>query len=301
MNLKNLSATEFEGLVYDLMLRMGFRNCVWRTPGRDSGRDIQGVLSVQDISGFSRNETWYVECKKYQGTVSWPLVWEKISYAESNSADFLLVVTSSRLSPQAIDEVEKWNSERRGLKVRYWSKSNLEIMLKSFPDISIKYGLLKNPIKEAAVSILQLTLMLAKYANLVFSNKVFLNKEGNEVEVLHSISELISARVDEIHKTERIGSVPFSSARDCISFAVDEGLLERTKLDKYFLRALLEVLAYHSRPSEIIVSSSYERLTIIYGFAMNDALLADLHTMANWGSARIIGDTTRNYIEVEHA
>ena len=57
-------------------------NAVWRTPGRDSGRDIQGEWFVEDLSGHIGRQVWYIECKRHKSSVSWPKVWEKISFAE---------------------------------------------------------------------------------------------------------------------------------------------------------------------------------------------------------------------------
>ena len=44
----DLSPTELENLCFDLLLKLGLKNLVWRTPGRDGGRDVQGEHFVED-------------------------------------------------------------------------------------------------------------------------------------------------------------------------------------------------------------------------------------------------------------
>lgn len=44
--------TSFENLVYDLASSAGLRNAVWRTPGSDEGRDIEGEITTIDFSGY---------------------------------------------------------------------------------------------------------------------------------------------------------------------------------------------------------------------------------------------------------
>ena len=81
--LKALTPGQFENLVYDLVTSAGLRNAVWRTPGSDGGRDIEGEMATTDFSGFHTITKWYVECKRYAASVDWPTVWEKIAYADS--------------------------------------------------------------------------------------------------------------------------------------------------------------------------------------------------------------------------
>lgn len=60
-SISDLSPTEFENLIYDLMVAKGMVNVVWRTPGADGGRDIEADSIHRDISdalGFSK---WYIE------------------------------------------------------------------------------------------------------------------------------------------------------------------------------------------------------------------------------------------------
>jgi len=42
VNFDRLSPDDFEELCFDLLLRMGYKNLVWRQGGADQGRDIEG-------------------------------------------------------------------------------------------------------------------------------------------------------------------------------------------------------------------------------------------------------------------
>src|SRR5689334_4421657 len=94
-----LSPGQFENLTFDCMKAAGLKNVVWRTPGADGGRDIEGYAFDRDLSGQDVVQKWYVECKLYSSSLDWPTIWNKISYADAQGADFLLVVTNSNPSP----------------------------------------------------------------------------------------------------------------------------------------------------------------------------------------------------------
>ncbi len=140
-NIKDISPTEFENLVFDMIRSSGMRNLVWRTPGSDGGRDIEGQHLNYDFSGSSVLDTWYIEAKHYQSAVDWPTVWEKIAYAQNARAQYLLLVTTSSFSPKCLDEISKWNSHHSDPKIRCWAKSELEHRLRLQPAIVVKYGL----------------------------------------------------------------------------------------------------------------------------------------------------------------
>ncbi|HDZ9489188.1 TPA: restriction endonuclease, partial [Vibrio cholerae] len=87
MDLLSLSPEQFESMTFDIVTALGLRNAVWRTPGSDVGRDIEGNYYISDLSGLYQKQKWYVECKRYAKSVDWPTVWNKIAYAETHSAD----------------------------------------------------------------------------------------------------------------------------------------------------------------------------------------------------------------------
>lgn len=238
-----LSPTELENLSFDLLQKLGMKNLVWRTPGRDGGRDLQGEFFVEDISGFTNCQTWYIDCKRYKKSVSWPTVWEKISFAESNSADILLIITTSSLSPQAVDEVNKWNNKKNGLVIRFWNSVDLETHLNLYPEIQIKYGLSNNPDNSKALAILPLTRILLKFSNSAQSCHVFENgKKETKLNVVYSISELIASRLAELDRNENISVSKFTVSEDSFEWLKGGSVIERLGLDKYAFRALSSYL-----------------------------------------------------------
>ena len=221
----DLSPAELENLSFDLLLKLGIKNLVWRTPGRDGGRDLQGEFFIEDISGFTNRQSWYVDCKRYNTSVSWPVVWEKISYAESNSADALLIVTTTSLSPQAVDEVNKWNEKRNRLAIRFWNSVDLESRLKPYPEISIKYGLANNPEESKGLAILPLTRILLKYSNSAHSCHVFGYGQGAD-------------RLNDFDRDNSLSIYPYKSKEDSFDWIRGDEIIETLGFDKYAFRAL---------------------------------------------------------------
>lgn len=159
--LKALSPTEFENLTYDLMVATGLRNVTWRTPGADGGRDIEGEHFVMDLSGEATVDKWYVECKRYETSLNWPLVREKVAYAENHLADYLLISTTSDISPKCRDEIATWNIRRPRPRIRVWSGEQLATRIATHPPLLVKYGLTADP-TSTKLAILPLALMALK-------------------------------------------------------------------------------------------------------------------------------------------
>jgi len=139
--LREVSPTLFENLVYDLLVRKGFKNPVWRTPGADGGRDIEGDFAQTDFSGTIRLERWYVQCKRYSTSIDWPRLHASLAYAINHDADYLLVCTTTTLSPRCRDEVSKHDSRRQRPFVRLWEKTDLDRLLAHDTLLLSKYGL----------------------------------------------------------------------------------------------------------------------------------------------------------------
>lgn len=234
----DLNPTEFENLIFDLTQSLGLKNAVWRTPGRDGGRDIQGEWYVEDLSGYVGHQVWYVECKRYELSVSWPTVWEKISFAESNAADVLLFTVSSSLSPQAVDEVNKWNEQRKRPVIRFWNGFDIEKKLRLFPLIAIKFGLSPDARIEIGGALLPVVNILLKYSIAAHSAEVFETASSSKNTVLYSLAELISARLSEIETDGVFSKEIFREARDSFEWLENSEVLERMQIDRYSIRAI---------------------------------------------------------------
>jgi hypothetical protein len=255
-SLHDLTPSQFENLVFDLVQSLGLSNAVWRTPGRDRGRDIQGVWSIEDMSGYSTHQSWYIECKHFKNSVSWPKVWEKIAFAESNSADVLLFVVSSSLSPQAVDEVNQWNAKQRGVIIRFWGQVELEAKLRLFPSVSIKYGLSPNPQVEVGGALLPLINILLKFSAAAHSSRVFHQDDEAKMTVVFSLAEMISARLEEIEQSGRIQTARFREDVDGFDWLTSANIFDRKRFDRYGVRVIASYLKHFTGDSGLNVLES---------------------------------------------
>jgi hypothetical protein len=288
--LNALSPTELENLSFDLLQKLGMRNCVWRTPGRDGGRDIQGEYFIEDISGYLQKQTWYVDCKKYSKSLSWPNVWEKISFADSHSADSLLIITSSSLSPQAIDEVNNWNRVPNRLKIRFWSGVDIESKLKLYPEISIKYGLSDNPVKDAALALLPLTKILLKFSYSAQACQEFEQKPDSKFLVIYALSELISIRLSDFSQYNKLNTYKFRKNKDSFDWLLGDDKVEILSLDRYSFRAIICYLYdYFSKNKslDLHLNSSNKEIFLSIEQIIPDYIVNDLTEIALMSNIRL--------------
>lgn len=287
--LTDLTPSEFENLTLDLLTRLGLKNTVWRTPGRDAGRDIQGDEFTEDFSGHTSRKSWYVDCKRYSGTVSWPTVWEKIAFADSNNAGVFLLVTTSTLSPQAVDEVNRWNDARRTPSVRFWNGHDFDHRLSLHSDIQVKYGLSHQPIQDSALAIIDLSKVLLKYTNNIAAQTEFGRPTEQLLEAVQAISELITARLSEIEHAGRISVQRFRVDQDTYEWLKDAESVARLGFDRFAVRAIATLARCYSQAPEIVVARIIGRDDAVQlrGSGIPESLLTDLTTIGFWGSIRV--------------
>jgi len=208
-----LHPVRFENLTLDLLRATGFRNIIWRTPGADGGRDMQAEETVTDLSGTDTRYIWYVECKHYSNSVDWPTLWKKVSYADSQSADFLLLVTNSQPSPQCETEIRRWNENRRRPGIRVWRGYDLPMYLRLHEDVALAHGLITVDHAKSGLS-LRLTEVLSKLSQAAYGAWAFeLNPEIPLVSA-STLSELFHQRMHDITNYGRFvvgGSMQTSS------------------------------------------------------------------------------------------
>lgn len=294
----DLTPTDFENLTFDLVQAMGLRNCVWRTPGRDGGRDIEGEWMVEDISGFTRSERWYVECKRYQDSVSWPTVWEKIAFAEANSAEILLVVTTSSLSPQAVDEVNKWNKLSKRPLIRFWGGHDIAPRIQLQPAILVKYGLSENPAADAAIAILPLTRMLLRYAHSAESEEEFTEGKSRTMSAVYALAELISARLESIQANSGFYPLQFRNAIDGYSWLNNSHLIESCGIDRLAARAAMSMIwAYTNSPIDMELREN--KIFAKIGKPLPEALVSELQVIGQWGYLVFHQDIPATEVSIE--
>lgn len=216
MELIDISPTQFENLIFDIMIAKGMCNVAWRTPGADGGRDIEGIVFSADFSLSETSAKWYVECKRYTGSVDWPTIYNKISYADVQNADVLLMCTSSKFTPAAISNVEKWNADKKRPLLRLWPGHQISLILEQNPDIAMKYGLLTLP-EIPTGSVLQLTLALSKAVGTHFSKIIFLDERPTPMlEAAHYIAQLLQKRMEDVSSENRFKPVFLGSKKQIL-------------------------------------------------------------------------------------
>ncbi|WP_186252468.1 restriction endonuclease [Burkholderia gladioli] len=209
----DLTPTQFENLTFDLMTARGMKNVSWRTPGADGGRDIEGLIVTSDFSQAQTSERWFVECKRYKGSVDWPTIYTKIAYADSNKVDVLLMCTSAQFTPAAITQADNFNSSKRGIVVRLWPRHQMESVLQQHPDICMKYGLTDVPLTPAK-SALQLALALSKSVGTHYSAVIFNDGDPDPMlESAHALALLLQRRMEDFEREKRFHPIYFDSKK----------------------------------------------------------------------------------------
>lgn len=282
--LVKISPMAFENVSYDLLASMGLVNLIWRTPGADGGRDIEGDLYKLDFSSSFIKERWYIECKRYSGSIDWPTVHGKLSYANNHGADYLLFVTTATFSPKCRDEVKEWNLKNKTPQIRCWPGYELEERLPKFPKILLKYGLISaTPIQAPAF--LDLTMQIAKATSSALGRDSLLTESGENKELVFSaaLSELLLARMQQFDSKKMTFAEPLIlpiDAFDWVNFASD-----KYPFDRYAFRALLTLLHLVSKAQNIQVSKVIDQQTIIEVDSLAVTASTDtlLQMLAFWG------------------
>ena len=231
-----LSPRSFENLVYDLLVRRGLVNPVWRTPGADGGRDIEGVYPTVDLSGTSHVEKWYIECKRYEQSVDWPTVFEKLAYATNHGAEYLLICTTSTLSPKCRDEIA--TRERFGAtpRVRAWEGHDLETFLSSDQLLLLKYSIGDNAEQQADLAVSPLLWASAKSSQNAYGFGVMSDHGPSvAVELAASLAELAAVGAERL-KAGSAQRWKFDQARDLYDWCdVMAPIVDLSQFDSYGL------------------------------------------------------------------
>jgi Restriction endonuclease len=239
--LRSLDPREFENLIFDLMVLSGMTNVVWRTPGADGGRDIEGVIYERDFSGVQVEKKWFVECKRYAASVDWPTIYGKLSYADSLGADVLLLCTTSLFSPTATTNANNWNAARRSVAIRLWPLHEIELQLQQHPDLLLKYGLSDTP-SIPGKSFLLLTLALSKAVSSHYSRLIF---KGVQFDLMlhasQALPDLLLRRMEDIEQAGR--TLPNVASTTPLPLENCEFIGDNFQIDEYGLHAFVAYLA----------------------------------------------------------
>ncbi len=247
--LSQLDARVFENIIFDLLIEEGLGNVSWRTPGPDGGRDIEGIFYLKDFSGVQSSERWFVECKRHKKSLDWPAIFNKIAYAVSNNAEYLLVATTSSLSPPCLNEVEKWNKSSKFPKIRNWILSDIVNLVIRHSNVFTKYffELINLSLAEP---FLDLSLQLTRLIQNICISFEFKSLSNEILEAASAVSELLYT------KTENFKSLGELTLHKCnqddlfhwLTISEDTLLID---FDHQAIRAFLASLRYISK-SDVI-------------------------------------------------
>jgi hypothetical protein len=193
--IKAISPAAFENLVFDLVVLKGITNAKWRTPGADTGRDIEGETAARDFSGHSQIDRWCIECKRYAHAIDWPTAHMKLAYAHNLGFDYLLFVTTSGLSPACRDQVATWNSSQRRPLVRDWSGAELETLVNREPLLIAKYVRTSASLERRAAS-LPLLSMVSKATQQIYGESILLGVTSAATEFAACAAEFATGWVE---------------------------------------------------------------------------------------------------------
>lgn len=141
----DLSPTEFEEFVFDLMSECGFTNVDWRkgTPKdsspADRGRDIVASLIRTDVDGHQFTEKWFVDCKHYSRGVPPEALQGTITWAQAERPHTVLFVASGYLTNGAKDWISSFEKAQPSFRVRTWELPQLRRLLADHLDIAFKH------------------------------------------------------------------------------------------------------------------------------------------------------------------
>jgi len=135
-----LDPEDFEYLCRALLHDMGFQNIQWRKGGRDRGRDIVAEFARTEPDGRIVLEKWFIECKHHGpgNPVGVQHLQTKMAWAEAERPDYLLIITSSYLTPDAKDWIESL-TPLKPFRIRYWEDSHLEDLVERYPTLKRIY------------------------------------------------------------------------------------------------------------------------------------------------------------------
>ena len=276
------SPREFEHVIYDLVVLLGMRNVVWRTPGADGGRDIEGFVASNDFSGAVVSQKWFVECKRYASSIDWPTVWNKLAFADNQGADYLLLATTASPSPACKTEISQWNSGNRHPKIRFWDAASLERIIGGCPQVLAKYSLTDGSV--AAPALMQLAKHACGVMQAAYTADTIAKGDSFALEAAAALSELLTARVEQIESGERFAAARFRGDVDGFDWVKSRGEAHwMSRFDRHGLRAFFAMLRYVLQADFLEIFES-GRVRISTGSDnLRERAFRVLHEIAHWG------------------
>ncbi len=129
-----LSPKDFERLCFELLLKYGYRNLIWRQGGADNGRDIEGYFEFINPINI-RKTKWFFECKHYtKKGVPPDQLNSKIAWADAEQPSFLVLFVSSYITTASRTWLEKLQKTKQ-YKILILEGDEIKRRLIQFPDL----------------------------------------------------------------------------------------------------------------------------------------------------------------------
>ncbi|MBO9696370.1 MAG: restriction endonuclease [Sphingopyxis sp.] len=293
--ISSLSPSEFENLTYDCARASGLKNLVWRTPGADGGRDIEGVAYVRDITGFETVQRWYIECKRYASSVDWPTLYAKIAFADAHAADVLLLSTNSNPSPACESQITTWNEQKRRPAIRVWRGYELTNLIRGFSHIGVAYGLIDEPDRQQA-ALLPLSFLISKIVQGAYVATAFDSDPSSALETASALSELLSQRLADVEQYGRLTRGAESSRPPNFDWLSVTGDMQNW--EDVSVRSALSFIKHQTGSKSVTADFSGSQVSLTLGdrrFPATSQSEKDLLTVCHWTALEILENDALNF------
>lgn len=129
---------DFEELCFDLLLKYNFHSLQWRQGGSDGGRDIEAKYTHTNPLLGSYDEVWYIECKHYTNGLNVRQLSDKLTLASVDQLDHFLLFTSSYLTKDTWEWLEK-KRPQLNFKIHVIEYKTLKKKILAFPELISSY------------------------------------------------------------------------------------------------------------------------------------------------------------------
>lgn len=240
-----------------------------------------------DFSGNLNSELWYFECKRYSSSLDWPLVHQKVSYADANGADFLLLITNSNPSAACETQISKWNNNKRRPQIRTWRGYELEELASRYPAVSAKYGL-RPPPQATVGEFVDLALVISKISQAAYLSLEFGSDPSSAVEAAAALSELFSFRCENMAEHGMFIPINDDSAPETYEWHINEAPNLRINLST---RALLAYFKFTTGAKQVKTSEAggrVEAVAIEPRLKLQNSSVSVIAKMGIWGDLEIL-------------
>jgi hypothetical protein len=144
----NLNDETFERLIFNLIsATKGYENPGWltKTNAPDRGRDLSVTrVTIDELSGTSRQRViiqarhWLRKSVGLQDVIT---VKEQMALWGEPRVEVVIIATSGRFTTDAIQWIEKHNTNGEVPRIEMWPDSHLELLLASRPGMVAEFGL----------------------------------------------------------------------------------------------------------------------------------------------------------------